>query len=73
MPESAVSGQVNRDRAMTAEATVSDRGPHGYFAPGNSIARRGRESKLARIHAKIEELSHSTAVCLRYLLLMPAG
>jgi len=43
---------------MTAEATVSDRGPHGYFAPGNSIARRGRESKLARIHAKIEELSH---------------
>ncbi|MGO8925127.1 MAG: hypothetical protein ACLQF4_19585 [Xanthobacteraceae bacterium] len=42
---------------MTVEATSSDRGRHGYFALGNSVARRGREAKLARILAKTEELA----------------
>jgi len=46
-----------QNREMTVEAAANDRGPHGYFAHGNDVAQRGRESKLARIHRKIEELS----------------
>jgi len=29
----------------------------GRFTTGNGIARRGRDAKLARIHAKVEELA----------------
>jgi hypothetical protein len=43
---------------MTAEIAANDRGAHGRFARGNNVARRGRETKLARIQRKIEELSH---------------
>jgi hypothetical protein len=45
------------NRETTVVVAANDRGPHGYFAHGNSVAARGRQAKLVRLAAKIEELS----------------